>query len=234
MFSFLKKMTRIRVHFSYLAAAVFAAALCFSACNHPAEKNKEDKTVAAQWQQHRLQLYNDTIFPKAIAVVHSGDMVTRLGTDITSEMLRQMNQADQSFSHCGIASIENDTVFIYHAIGGEFNPDQKIKRETLYSFGHPHDNKSIGIFRPATDSSKIKTLLSIAQGAFQNGMPFDMDFDYATDDRQYCAEFVAKSYSRAIADSSWFSFSTKGKFQYLAVDNLFQTTLMKEVLRFSY
>ncbi len=218
----------IRVHFSYLAAAVYAAALCFfSSCN-------SNQNNAAEWQKHRLQFYKDTIFPKTTAIVQNGDMVTRLGTDITSEMLRQMNQSDQSFSHCGIASIENDTVFVYHSIGGEFNPDQKIKRESLYSFGHPSDNKSIGIFRPAMDSNQIKKLLAVTQKAFGDGMPFDMDFDYSTDDRQYCAEFVAKAYCCAVRDSSWFMFSTRGKFHYIAVDNLFRTSLMKELVRFTY
>lgn len=216
-------------------AVIFAivAAICLYACEPSARPDEKTIADAEKWQLHRLQVY-DSLFPTISLKVRGGDMVTRLGSDITSEMLRQMNQTDQSFSHCGIASIEHDTIFVYHAIGGEFNPDQKIKRETLYSFGHPSENKSLGFFKAQLDSAQVSKLIAIAQHHYQIGTPFDMKFDYNTDDRQYCAEFVAKAYSHAKCDSSWFQFSTKGNFRYVAVDNLTHAKMMSEIARYSY
>lgn len=213
---------------------IIAAALALVGACQPSPKPGQPADVeAGKWQLHRLQIY-DSLFPLISAKVENGDMITRLGTDITSEMLRQMNQADQSFSHCGIASIEQDTIFVYHAIGGEFNPDQKVKREPLYSFGHPANNKSFGVFLPELDSAQLGKAVAMAQKAYAAGLPFDMAFDYATDDRQYCAEFVAKAFTKAKNDGSWFQFSTNGKFKYVAVDNLSRSALMKEVARYSY
>ncbi len=186
------------------------------------------------YQQQRLQHYRLFVYPKMKQRVHSGDLVLRLGTDITSEMLRQMNQTDPSFSHCGIASIENDTVFVYHAIGGEFNPDQKLKRETLYRFGLPAENKTLGVVALSETKSQKSKLILLAQQCFAKQIPFDMQFDYSSDDRMYCAEFVSKCISRSLSDSSWLHFSQAGNFKYVAVDNLYHNSLAKEIERLSY
>lgn len=214
-------------------AAVIAAAVCF-ALRKPGKTATATTLTAAQWQQARLKLYNDSIYPAMLLLVKPGYLVTRLGSDITSEMIRQMNQTDQSFSHCGIAAIEKDTVFVYHAIGGEFNPDQKLKRETLYSFGYPSDNKATGLFTAGISNGQLKKLQGIVSGFYLKGTRFDMDFNYESEDRLYCAEFVAKSYSRAIGDSSWFKFSHAEKFRYVSVDNLVLSDRVTEIKRWHY
>ncbi len=61
-------------------------------------------------------------------------MVLRTGNDFTSESLRQLSFTDKTYSHCGIASIENDSIFIYHALGGEWNPDEKLRRDPIELF----------------------------------------------------------------------------------------------------
>ncbi len=153
---------------------------------------------------------------------------------MTSEMFREMNKTDKSFSHCGIASIENDSAFVYHAIGGEFNPDQKIKREPIFTFGHAAENKGLAIYRttkPVTERNKIATA---ARKCFQQAVPFDMQFNYQTEDRLYCAEFVAKCISRSLQDSSWLHFSTIGKLHYVSIDNLFLSPIMQAQNRWTY
>jgi hypothetical protein len=186
------------------------------------------------FQAKRLQLFHQTIYPQLAKLAHNGDIVTRLGSDITSDMLRQMNRSDQSFSHLGIASIEHDTIFVYHAIGGEFNPDQKIKREPLYSFLHAADNKGGGLFRINTEAGKSAGVALMAKKYFDAAIPFDMAFDYQTEDRLYCAEFVAKCIGRTLKDSSWLSFSKAEKFSYVAVDNITTSKIMQPVVRKFY
>lgn len=213
---------------------VVAAFVLLQSCK---EQRAATPTVEQKQQallQTRMQQYNQSIYPQIQSQVKSGDMITRLGSDITSELFRQMNQTDASFSHCGIASKENDTLFVYHAIGGEFNPDQKLKRETLYAFGHPAENKGLGVFAMQMNAGQQKTLTQVVQKFYQNQTPFDMDFDFATNDRLYCAEFVAKSYGLAKGDSAWMRFSKRGNFRYVAVDNLLRGKGMKEVIRSSY
>jgi len=186
------------------------------------------------FQQKRLVHYEQFIYPSANKQIESGDLILRLGSDITSEMFRQMNTHDQSFSHCGIASIEHDSVFVYHAIGGEFNPDQIIKRESIFSFGHPAENKSLAIYRPIKTTVERQGIAVAARALYLRAVPFDMQFDYQTEDRLYCAEFVSKCMARSLHDSSWLQFSTVGKLTYVAVDNLFLAPIMQEQKRWVY
>ncbi len=182
----------------------------------------------------RMADFEKRILPEAIACIQSGDLVTRYGNDLTSFLLVNMNPVDKSFSHCGVASIEKDTVFIYHAIGGEFNPDQKLKRETLFSFAHPADNKALGIFKPELQAGALPLLLQHVKKEFAAGLRFDMDFDLQTDDRQYCSEFAAKSYGLVWEGLSWVKITEQAGRRFIPVDALFLNEKMKEKKRWSY
>lgn len=138
------------------------------------------------------------------ALIKSGDVVTRLGSDFTSECLRQINTRDKTWSHCGIASVEHDSVFVYHALGGEFNPDETIRRDYITVFADPANNRGIGIYRQKLDKTQTTQLLNITHKLYNNKTKFDMDFDLQTDERMYCAEFVYKA----------FLWSTNGRVQF--------------------
>jgi hypothetical protein len=224
-------MTKTARSLLIVTAAVTTVAVYFISVY--AGRTKSSITTQSR-EMKRLQVYNQLIYPGAAAMIKTGDMVTRLGSDITSEMIRQLNDSDKSFSHCGIASIENDTIFIYHALGGEFNPDQKLMREPLYSFGYPSENKSIGIFALGLSQNQTRTLQSMISKYYASGIPFDMQFNYKSEDRFYCAEFVAKSYSRSLGDSSWFKFTKRSEFSYLTVENLSNNKRAKEIHRWYY
>lgn len=180
--------------------------LLLAACAQEPTTKKDpganDRDLA--FQQERLLRYNTVVYPRMRQLVHDGDIITRCGIDLTSEILRRLNEKDKTFSHIGIASIENDTVFVYHSIGGEFNPDQKLKREMLWSFIHPDDNKMAGLFRLPLTDGQTASLINTVQDLYKQGVPFDMDFDWKTNDRLYCAEFVVKSLSKALNDSLYF------------------------------
>ena len=155
------------------------------------------------------------------ALIRSGDLVTRTGNDFASESLRQLNQRDQTYSHCGIASIEHDSVFIYHALGGEFNPDQKVRRDPLALFGEPYSNTGIGIFRFDLTTSEKDLVVHTIKGYHQAGLMFDMKFDLESDNRMYCTELVYKTFSQATAGRLRFSTSFIGQFKFIGVDDLY-------------
>lgn len=173
------------------------------------------------------------VLKKALLQIHDiksqitdGDLITRTGNDFTSETLRNLNQRDRTFSHCGIASIENDSLFVYHALGGDFNPDQKIRRDRFEDFAEPYTNKGIGVFRfEMTDSSKKKFAIN-ARGFYNTGIMFDMDFDLKTNDRMYCAEYVYKSLTKN-APGLVFNISRIRHFEFIGVDDLFLHPLCK-------
>ena len=96
-----------------------------------------------------IRLKNERAFAsieKQKPIIQQGDMILRTGNDFTSESLRQLSFTDKTYSHCGIASIENDSVFVYHSLGGEWNPDEKLRRDPLELFCNPEENRGFGIF----------------------------------------------------------------------------------------
>lgn len=155
------------------------------------------------------------------SLIRTGDLILRKGNDFTSESLGSLNRRDKSWSHCGIASIEGDSVFVYHALGGDFNPDQKILREPVTVFGDVRGNRAIGIFRYGIDTGRIGTLMDTVKSYYRQGIRFDMEFDLATDDRMYCAEFVCKAYERGTGGRLKFPLSRIGSFAFIGVDDLF-------------
>ncbi len=166
--------------------------------------------------------------------IQTGDLITRTGNDFTSESLRNLNQRNQTYSHCGIASIENDSIFVYHAIGGEFNPDQLLKRESIDYFAEPYSNKGIGIFRFNVEDSIKQNFARVAKDFFISQLMFDMNFDLKTDDRMYCAEFVYKTLLKASNHKLVFNRSHIKSFEFIGVDDIFLQPLCKLQVQLVY
>jgi hypothetical protein len=153
--------------------------------------------------------------------IATGDLIVRTGNDFTSESLRSLCQRDQTYSHCGIASIENDSIFVYHALGGEWNPDQKIRRDPVEVFAEPYENRGIGIYRFPLAKPEIDTLMVTVRQLRRMGVMFDMHFDLKTNDHMYCAEFVYKAYLLGTKGKLQFTTSHIGTFEFIGVDDLF-------------
>jgi hypothetical protein len=171
---------------------------------------------------------------KVKSMIHQGDMILRTGNDFTSESLRQLSTTDKTYSHCGIANIENDTLFVYHSLGGEWNPDEKLRRDPLELFCNPEENRGFGIFSFKFTPSQINKLDSIVKAWYKTELMFDMKFDLATNDRMYCAEFVSKAISAATDKQIFFSTTKINKFEFVAVDNLFLNKFCEEKKRIRF
>jgi len=152
--------------------------------------------------------------------IQNGDIITRTGNDFTSENLRLMNIRDKTYSHCGIAFIEHDTTFVFHAIGGDFNPNQALKKETFKTFVNPLENRGFGIYRFNQTEKEYKLLKWICDEFYQIKLPFDMDFDLKTNDKMYCAEFVGKSLELASDQNLKINRSKIQSFEFIGVDDI--------------
>jgi hypothetical protein len=152
--------------------------------------------------------------------INNGDISTRTGNDFTSENLRMMNIRDKTYSHCGIAFIENDTIFVFHAIGGDFNPNQALKKETFERFTNPIENRGFGIYRFNQTENENNQLQWLCKEFYNIKLPFDMDFDLKTDDKMYCAEFVGKSLELASDENIKINRSKIKAFEFIGVDDI--------------
>jgi Permuted papain-like amidase enzyme, YaeF/YiiX, C92 family len=167
-------------------------------------------------------------------IIITGDLIVRTGNDFTSESLRSLNQRDKTYSHCGIASIENDSLFVYHALGGEFNPDQKIRKDKFEVFAEPYSNRGIGIYRYLLSQSEINKLMLTVKKLHEMGIMFDMKFDLQSNNRMYCAEFAYKAYLIGTKGKLQFNTSHIDKFAFIGVDDLFLQPLCKEQKKILY
>lgn len=167
-------------------------------------------------------------------LLRDGDIITRTGIDFTSQSLRQFCRNDNTYSHCGIVSIEQNQAFVYHALGGEINPDQKLKKEPLSDFCDALDNLGFGIFRfPLTNHQK-QLLHQQLQFQYKAGLPFDMAFDLQSDTAMYCTEFVYKTLQRATDQTLLFTSSFVNNMEYMAADHIFLHKSCREIHRFVY
>lgn len=150
--------------------------------------------------------------------VRTGDLIMRTGNDFTSDVMRKLSIHDKTYSHSGIASLENDTLFVYHAMGGEWNPDKKIRRDPFELFCNPHENRGFGIYRYQLDENQLGRFTDAAKKYYREGVTFDMKFDLSTDDKMYCTEYIFK----ALSDILPITTTSINGIAYIAPDNLYQ------------
>jgi Permuted papain-like amidase enzyme, YaeF/YiiX, C92 family len=167
-------------------------------------------------------------------VIKSGDVITRTGNDFTSQSLRKLNTRDDTFSHAGIASIENDSLFVYHAIGGEYNPNQTIKRDLFEYFSTPYENNALGIYRIDVKTNICKKIIQEAKAHFGNKLLFDLAFDLTTDDKMYCSEFVYKCFLKGSDGIVKFHHSFIKDFEFIGVDDITMDSLSNKIVVYQY
>ncbi len=181
-------------------------------------------------EEHKAAVAIDSIYQDE-KIVKTGDLILRTGKDFTSETMRLLSTKDKTYSHCGIASYEHDSLFVYHSIGGEWNPDQKLRRDPFEIFCNPYENRGYGIFRYKLTPKENAKLINIVQSLYARGIMFDMQFDLATDDRMYCSEFVYKSVEKASNNKIILPTTTLHHIKFVAVDNLFINPNCVEIKR---
>src|SRR6476646_2524716 len=197
-------------------------------------KNQEDNPVAPKKavtaEDQKINAALDRIYSTK-KMVRQGDLIVRTGRDFTSEIMRQLSARDKTYSHCGIAAIEHDSVFVYHSIGGEWNPNQKLRRDPFEIFCNPFENRGFGVFRYKLSPRENTRLISVARKFYNRGIRFDMQFDLASDDRMYCSEFVYKAVEEASHNKILLSTTEVNQFKFVALDNLFINPFCVEIKR---
>jgi hypothetical protein len=166
--------------------------------------------------------------------LQNGCVVLRTGNDVISSMFAQFNATDKTYSHCGIAFKENNAWYVYHSIGGEDNPNEKLRRDTYQQFvGHGH-NLGFGICHLGLNENEQSSLQAVVHDFYQKHIPFDMQFNLQTNDRLYCAEMVYKAYQQALQNDTFFQTTSNGRFKFVSTDNIFVNNRSQMLCRIIY
>jgi Permuted papain-like amidase enzyme, YaeF/YiiX, C92 family len=161
----------------------------FVACSSPSPTKPSPEQLAANYR----------LIDSAKPLIKSGDIIFRNGNDEVSRAARSMNRKDTSFSHCGLVFIENDSIVVYHAIGGIYNPSQRLRRDPIDSFCTPVENNAFGIYRYDLQPEQEQKLKAVVDHHYTTGLKFDLFFNFQSDEVMYCSEFVFKSLNKAAA-----------------------------------
>lgn len=164
---------------------------------------------------------NRLLEDSCIAMLHQGDIVVRRGNDVTSDMLSLLNFTDKKYSHCGIVLVEHGYPFVYHCMGGEDNPDARMRRDSAQYWLTPANNVAIGVVRTDMPAVNKDSLVHVVHGYYKQRKKFDIKFDLRTDDRFYCAELVYKAMNRAMKNDNYLQPITIFGFTYIGIDNLY-------------
>jgi hypothetical protein len=217
----------LTVLFVFCLATILNRYICKPISNNPANQGSIDGRAARSSAP-----YNRNAADSAVSLLHTGDLVLRNGIDMTSDLLRQMNQTNKTYSHCGLVIMEHGYPFVYHSIGGEDNPDARLRRDSANFFFSPCNNLRFGIARFDVNDSIKERMKKIVWAYYRQRIPFDMDFDLKTDDKLYCAEFVYKTMNRATGDSLYILPTKVLGYTFAGIDNLFinrHTTIIWQV-----
>lgn len=169
-----------------------------------------------------------------LRILRSGDLIFRHGRGMVSNTLLSLSQTDKRYSHAGVLSIEDEGIFVYHCIGGEDNPNERMSRDRLSQFCDPERAHSFGIYRLLmADSVNVRFMEEVKKG-FQQGVLFDTEFDINSDDRQYCTEFIYKILKNLEGSGLQLSSSTYSGKEYVACDNLYLIPNTKIIHHFNY
>jgi len=166
------------------------------------------------------ELYNRLAVDSGVHMLRSGYIVLRTGMGADSYLLAQMNRKDKTYSHCGIVMVENGYPFVYHSIGGEDNPDERLRRDSAKFFFSPLHNSGLAIVRYDLSDEKVNELRQVVRDYYLLRPKFDMKFDLKTDDKLYCAEFVYKAMNKVMHEEYIGTTSVLGC-TFVGIDDLF-------------
>ncbi len=169
-----------------------------------------------------------------LSSLHTGDLIFRHGRGAISNMLMAFSQRQATYSHTGIIHLENKKVLVYHAIGGEENLTNKLRKDPIEVFCNPDDVHSFGIYRLDLTENQLAKVDSIAGNYFKSGLEFDTKFDFSTNEKMYCSEFVYKVITKVADNENYLSLSTVSGQNYVACDDLYLNAHSRFIYSYNY
>lgn len=161
---------------------------------------------------------NNKFAEHEIGLIHSGDLICRLGNGIWSDHFKNISSLEKRFSHIGIIFIdEKSNTWVIHASANDYTGVGRVAKEPLEQF--IANAEEFAIYRIKGDET---IGLRIAREALEFlDRPFDSKFDLSSADRIYCSELIYLSVNRSAKSKIIQAFNYKGHLV-VAIDNCYK------------
>lgn len=135
------------------------------------------------------------------AGARSGDIVCRRGRGAVSALFAERASAARRFSHAGVVWVDSaGRLWVIHT---EAEPDGNgrsgVRLQPYAAFAA--ESRRVAFYRLPVSDLVASAVADTALALLARGIPFDLDFDTATDSALYCTELVAAAVNRAAGDS---------------------------------
>ena len=179
-FLFLISNSILKMRISFLL--VPALSLLFFSCTTK-NNDPDPKLTPEQLIQKNIDKLKNT--------VQDGDLITRWNDNIISYQIRNLNDSDRSFSHCGIVMTRNGHTVVCNIDANE-NRWDTVRYDPIDSFINPKENFQCALFRYKLSETEKQDFLKELNAYHERNAHFDKVFDLGTDSLIYCSEMVAK------------------------------------------
>ena len=158
-------------------------AACFFSCGSNASSRFTADT----------KILNRQLIKDAKATIRSGDIILRSGRDFTSYRIRELSDSDKTYSHAGIAYVQDTSVYVYHITPPDLDEpksDTAMRLERIEKFTNPAKCFGFGIVRYSLSEDENKAALKYLDSLYQHKVSFDHYFDLEEHNKMYCSEMV--------------------------------------------
>ncbi len=146
---------------------------------------------------HSVHDISRQLINKAERGLKEGDLVVRLSRDPVSQLIRQINTDDKSYSHAGLVVMRGGKPMILHSVSGTENPAGGLIAVPLPRFADPGEHYGFGVFRYDFSPEEMKRLADTLSAWEFKQIGFDSVFNLRSNNRMYCSELVMKAVQSA-------------------------------------
>lgn len=164
----------------------------------------------------------------------TGDVIFRSGTGIYSSINRFIFSNSKKYSHVGIVSIENDTVFVYHALGGRESVTNQLRKDELLHYCNKKATIEVSFYRYKLSENEILKVAELLKTLHQKQIIFDVNFDLEEDECLYHTEFVRYVLISATSNSDIVPVSSFLGRKYISIDNLYKNNNATPLASFTF
>ena len=127
-----------------------------------------------------------------------GDIVFRRGMDAIGRMVLSYDDQPR-FSHVGMVVRVAGETLVVHALPETPGNDGGVRVDRLGNFSSPQRAEDVGYYRLGRLTREQRS--EIHRFLLEHvGTPFDLRFEYSTDDSMYCTELVLKALAQVGVD----------------------------------